>query len=713
MVTAVNSLEATVERIVAVAGPRLTVGLPLGLGKPNHLINALCARVVADPALSMTLYTALSLDVPQPKPGLESAFAGPFLARQFGTDYPVLDYVRQLKQGTLSARIQVHEFYFQSGAWMGCERAQRDYVSLNYTHVARELARLDVNVMLHLVARRGDRLSLSCNPDVTFDAIDALRAAGKPRPLMVCAVHPDLPFLGHDAEVGLDFFDLLIDAPAHKLFALPREPVIDIEHAIGLHASALVRDGGTLQIGIGALSDALVHALIQRHQSNADYRSALRAVRFADAPELVAECGGESPFERGLYGASEMVMDGFMHLRHAGILKRQVFDDLALQRLLNRGLIGTRNDPHSADAQTLERLIEANEVPTALDRPALDWLMRFGLLPEQTRIANGELHFADGARVGTDLLKAGNRHALSARICGRRLRGGRYLHGAFYLGTRLLYDWLRQLSLEDFEGLCMTRVSFINELYGGREALDIAQRFDPRFFNTCMMHTLSGAAVSDGLADGRVVSGVGGQYNFVAMAHAIPDGRSILMLRSVRETPAGASSNIVWNYGHITIPRHLRDIVITEYGSADLRGQSDQEVIKRLLAICDARFQPELMAQARAAGKLAGDFVAPEVWQRNSPQAVGAALHPFKLQGSYARYPFGSDFDAEELALLPALGRLKADTASTGGRIRALLAALLSAAPDAAQREKLRRVGLDIPADFRSRLLARMLARRF
>ena len=40
----------------------------------------------------------------------------------------------------------------------------------------------------------------------------------------------------------------------------------------------------------------------------------------------------------------------------------------------------------------------------------------------------------------------------------------------------------------------------------------------------------------------------------------------------------------------MTIPRHLRDIVITEYGVADLRGQSDAEVVKRLLANCRLAF---------------------------------------------------------------------------------------------------------------------------
>jgi len=49
----------------------------------------------------------------------------------------------------------------------------------------------------------------------------------------------------------------------------------------------------------------------------------------------------------------------------------------------------------------------------------------------------------------------------------------------------------------------MTRIAHINELYGGRELLDVAQRHAARFFNTCMMHTLLGAAVSDALDDGR------------------------------------------------------------------------------------------------------------------------------------------------------------------------------------------------------------------
>jgi acyl-CoA hydrolase len=69
------------------------------------------------------------------------------------------------------------------------------------------------------------------------------------------------------------------------------------------------------------------------------------------------------------------------------------------------------------------------------------------------------------------------------------------------------------------------------------------------------------------------------------MAHSLPEARSILALRSTREKNSKIASNILWNYGNTTIPRHLRDIVVTEYGVADLRGLSDQDSIAAVLNI--------------------------------------------------------------------------------------------------------------------------------
>ena len=146
----------------------------------------------------------------------------------------------------------------------------------------------------------------------------------------------------------------------------------------------------------------------------------------------------------------------------------------------------------------------------------------------------------------------------------------------------------------------MRGISFINELYGHEWELKCAQRRYARFVNTTMMVTGLGAAVSDALGDGRVVSGVGGQYNFVAMAHALPEARSILCLRSTRTADGTTASNVVWSYGHTTVPRHLRDIVVTEYGIADLRGRTDREIVEALLGIMDARFQHNFVGEANA-----------------------------------------------------------------------------------------------------------------
>jgi acyl-CoA hydrolase len=161
------------------------------------------------------------------------------------------------------------------------------------------------------------------------------------------------------------------------------------------------------------------------------------------------------------------------------------------------------------------------------------------------------------------------------------------LHGGFS-SARSVLPALARMPLEQRAQFAMTRISFINELYG-QEALKRRQRRDARFINTAFGMTLLGAGVADQLEDGRVLSGVGGQYNFVAQGHALEGGRSILLLRSWREAGGEVSSNLFWTYGHCTIPRHLRDIVVTEYGIADLRGQTDSEVIARLLAISDSR----------------------------------------------------------------------------------------------------------------------------
>ena len=704
-----NDVDACVNRILAWARGDLRVAAPLGLGKPNVLLNALFRRAAAEPGLALHVFTALSLTRPAAESDLERRFLGPFLQRHFGADYPDLEYAEARRTGRLPANVRISEFYFQSGALLDNREAQREYISLNYTHAARDLAEMGINVITQLVARRHEsgheRWSLACNPDVTQDLLDAMAAKGRPRPLVVGVVHPELPFVGNEAEVGEGFFDLLLDDPAcaHTLFALPREPVQLAEFALGLHASTLVRDGGTLQIGIGALSDALVHGLLLRHRRNGDYRVALDAL---DGPNPAAtDLGGLDPFTRGLYGVSEMVMDGFMHLARAGVLRRRVYDDIALEQALADGII-----TDTLDRETAERLYARGALAPHIEERELSRLMRFGLLPEGSRLEQDALVLPDGSRLDTELHQAAARIALGRIFDGRRLRDGRYLRGAFFLGSRAFYAWLGSLSGDAFDGLSMARVSDINEIRGGPDSLAALQRRAARFFNTCMMATALGAAVSDALEDGRVVSGVGGQYNFVSMAHALRDGRSVILLRASRAGPMGTRSNVLWSYGHTTIPRHLRDVFVTEYGVADLRGKSDHDCVMAMLAITDARFLDDLVAQAKRAGKLRAGFIIPDRWRQNTPAHLHEALRPFQARGLFPSFPFGSDFTPEEERLLPALQWLKGHFRGRAASAVLLGRALLAARPTPEDELALKRLGLASPDDLRGRVLRRLVA---
>jgi acyl-CoA hydrolase len=78
---------------------------------------------------------------------------------------------------------------------------------------------------------------------------------------------------------------------------------------------------------------------------------------------------------------------------------------------------------------------------------------------------------------------------------------GEYLHGAFYLGSPEFYQWLRDLPDDERGAIGMRRISEINQLYGGNEALERVQRRHARFFNSCMIATALGAAASDALED--------------------------------------------------------------------------------------------------------------------------------------------------------------------------------------------------------------------
>ena len=78
------------DRIIELTGGEIRLGLPLGLGKPNRLVNALYQRATENPDVRLDIYTALSLGRPGAGSDLEKRFLEPFAERVFG-DYEELD----------------------------------------------------------------------------------------------------------------------------------------------------------------------------------------------------------------------------------------------------------------------------------------------------------------------------------------------------------------------------------------------------------------------------------------------------------------------------------------------------------------------------------------------------------------------------------------------------------------------------------------------
>ncbi|WP_338831556.1 acetyl-CoA hydrolase/transferase C-terminal domain-containing protein [Bradyrhizobium sp. 27S5] len=596
--------EAIAEHIVRDVGTELVVGLPLGLGKANHIVNALYARAVADRSINLTLFSALTLEKPKPKSLLEQRFIGPVIDRLCG-GYPDLAYAEALHRGALPPNIKVIEFFFLAGQWLHQPFAQQHYISANYTHAASYLLSRGLNVVPQLVAKRVvdgvPRYSLSCNTDTTLDVLRA-RAQGRASFKLIGQVNSELPFMPGPGDLPADEFAAVLDSPDtdFPLFAPPSEPISDTKYAIGLHAAGLVRDGGTLQIGIGQVGDALAQGLVVRHHDNAQFHDIMQRLAPGRAQLGAAET---APFEKGLYGVSEMLFEAFLGLIDAGILKRDI--------------------------------------------------------------------------------------------------GGVILHGAFFLGPQSFYRALREMPPEQLARIQMMPVSFTNEIFGDEEGKRRA-RVDARFVNNAMMATLLGAAISDGLENGQVVSGVGGQYNFVAQAFALEGARSMLALEATRQSGKQAQSNIRWSYGHETIPRHLRDIFVTEYGVADVRGKSDADVIAAMLQVTDSRFQGELMRQAKDAGKLPRNHEIPAAHRENYPERISDALKPARDAGLLPSFPFGSDFTDVEQRLIPALQILQ-QAQRTPLQLAGLLWQGMRHPPNSADRECLARLGLDKPTHFAER----------
>jgi acyl-CoA hydrolase len=306
--------------------------------------------------------------------------------------------------------------------------------------------------------------------------------------------------------------------------------------------------------------------------------------------------------------------------------------------------------------------------------------------------------FSAGLYACTEMLVDSLLNLYAAGILKREVDGA-VAHAGFFVGPKNFYRTLREMPEGERAKFQMRAISFTNALYGEEPAKRTA-RVNARFVNNTMIATLLGEAASDTLENGRVVSGVGGQHDFVDQAFALEGARSILTLKATRKSGGRITSNIRWSYPRITIPRHLRDVFVSEYGVADLRGRSDAACIAAMLNITESRFQSDLMREAKEAGKLPTAYQIPAVHRENTPERIARALAPLQERGLLPLFPLGTDLTPVEQRLVPALAVINEASQRVGGLMRLGWRGLFRSARDA---DALERLGLARPVGLRDR----------
>jgi len=665
-----------VNDVINYVGKDITFSMTLALGKPILFINELYRRAKLDPEIKLKIITALSLEKPTGQTELENRFLKPLSDRVFA-GVPEFDYVLDFRAGKLSKNVEVFEFFCKAGGNLRTPEAQQNHLASHYTHVVRDAMDAGTNVWGQLIGVQtidGKTMySMGCNTDITIDAIKQIkekRACGG-KVAIIGEANRNMPFMYGDAVVEADAYDMILQGPQYdyELFCPPKDPIALSDHMIAINVSTLIKDGGTIQVGIGALGDAIVSGLIMRNEHNEVYQEILEKAEIMKHYEkLITQWGDTGVFKKGLYGSSEMFVDAFMQMYKSKILKRKVFDSVPLMKLINDDKLDADNIP----SDIIDQLLELKAVHSNLHEKDFNFLTEYGILKKGLTYESGSIFDGD-TQYSTNLKEEQNRTEIR-KLLGKKLLKGQVILGAFFLGPKAFYQALNDMSEEERQLFGMSSVEKVNQLYGGEE-LRTLQRKEARFVNTGMVASVLGSIASDQLEDGRVVSGIGGQYNFVAMGHVLSDARVIMMVKSTKGSGKSLKSNIVFSYGHCSIPKHMRDIIVTEYGIADVRGKPDKEVIAEMIKIADSRFQHRLLDQAKKAGKIPQDYEIPEAYRNNTPQKIVDLLKPYQAHGYFQPLPFGTDLTDDELALGGALKALK--KLSTGNRLKMVSGLLL------------------------------------
>ena len=268
---------------------------------------------------------------------------------------------------------------------------------------------------------------------------------------------------------------------------------------------------------------------------------------------------------------------------------------------------------HALHVDEVDVLVESEAAPLGLPDP----------VPTEADRAIAE-HAArfipDGATLQTGI---GSIPSTLVQILAERDGGGYGVHSEmFTTGLMRLHEAGKVTNEKgQFDGVSVTTFAFgTEELYGWLDGnqdvaflpVDVVNNPDVIArnrgivtINGALAIDIHGQVVADTL-DGRQFSGIGGHEDFVAGPGLSLDDRSLLCLPSTATVDGKLISRIVpwFDAGAvITTPRHQIDVVVTEYGIAELQGKTVHQRGKALAAIAHPDFRDELVEAAERASR--------------------------------------------------------------------------------------------------------------
>ncbi len=157
---------------------------------------------------------------------------------------------------------------------------------------------------------------------------------------------------------------------------------------------------------------------------------------------------------------------------------------------------------------------------------------------------------------------------------------------ATLLGTQKLYRWAHQNPRLQLRSPRYTHDTVVHAQI-------------PRFMaiNSALEIDLSGQVNSETIGSSHV-GVIGGQSDFMRGAIRSPGGRNIIVMESTARQGAVSRIRARFDAGIVTTTRSDADVVVTEYGIAELRGRTVPERAEALIAIAHPAFRADLREAA-------------------------------------------------------------------------------------------------------------------